>query len=324
MILPEELRAAIERESEAVEGRVLAHAAQELTAAYRDHFGLAPAFRNDAQRVAYLNVRMPATYAACARVFSELRERAPERPVRSLLDLGAGPGTAVWAAAEVFPELTSAVLWERDPALADLGERLSHSGLQAAVRESRWQVENICDFASSGGSDCVVLAYVINELPKDKRAAVIENAWRAAVNFLVIIEPGTPRGFQNMLEARSRLIASGAHIAAPCPHEQTCPVASRPGDWCHFSVRLERSALHRRLKQGELGHEDEKYSYVIASKHSVPERPARILRHPGRHGGHYQLDLCTINGLERRIVSRSQKELYHQARRAEWGDGFPE
>lgn len=319
-----ELRAAIERESDAVEAKSLARAAQELSAAYRDPAGPPPAFRGDAQRVAYLNVRMPATYAACARVFAELRMRVPERPIHSLLDLGAGPGTALWAAAGIFPELSEAALWERDTALAALGERLARDGISPVFAGARWERKDITELAPGPKFDCVVLAYVVNELPRDRIAGVVDKAWGATNDFLVLIEPGTPRGFQNMLGARDRLAAAGAYVAAPCPHERACPVAARPGDWCHFSVRLERTALHRRLKQAEAGYEDEKFSYVIASRAPVAERPARILRHPGRHGGHFQLELCTTNGLERRIVSRSQKEMYRLARRAEWGDGFPE
>jgi hypothetical protein len=33
-------------------------------------------------------------------------------------------------------------------------------------------------------------------------------------------------------------------------------------EWRHFATRFERSSLHRCIKNAELGHEDEKYSYV--------------------------------------------------------------
>ena len=40
-------------------------------------------------------------YTVIRQVFQELRLRAPDLPPRRMLDFGAGPGTATWAAAEV-------------------------------------------------------------------------------------------------------------------------------------------------------------------------------------------------------------------------------
>jgi ribosomal protein RSM22 (predicted rRNA methylase) len=94
------------------------------------------------------------------------------------------------------------------------------------------------------------------------------------------------------------------------------------GDWCHFAVRVERSVEHRRLKQGELGYEDEKFSYVIASKLPVQAPAARIVRHPMRYSGFTKLKLCTAEGLKEETVTRSQKEKYRAVKRAGWGSGW--
>ena len=59
--------------------------------------------RLPAQVAAYAAARMPGCYAAVARVFDELRQRLPDLAPRSMLDFGAGPGTAVWAAREARP-----------------------------------------------------------------------------------------------------------------------------------------------------------------------------------------------------------------------------
>jgi ribosomal protein RSM22 (predicted rRNA methylase) len=95
------------------------------------------------------------------------------------------------------------------------------------------------------------------------------------------------------------------------------------GDWCHFAARVERTAMHRRLKGGELGHEDEKFSYVAATP--LPGNPAeqRIVRHPGFHSGFVELQLCSADGLEKRTIGRSKKNEYRAARRAAWGDAWP-
>jgi len=51
-------------------------------------------------------------------------------------------------------------------------------------------------------------------------------------------------------------------------------------DWCHMAARVERTSLHRRLKGAELPYEDEKFSYVIATRTPVDRAAARIIRRP--------------------------------------------
>jgi ribosomal protein RSM22 (predicted rRNA methylase) len=160
----------------------------------------------------------------------------------------------------------------------------------------------------------------LGELPQAAAEAVLNKAWKCAGKFLVAIEPGTRRGFAAVNAARSAMIANTAHIFAPCPHASACPMAAA-GDWCHFSQRVERTQQHRQLKGGELGYEDEKFSYVVAAKVATPSAGSRIVRHPGKHSGHVQLALCTTQGrIESRTVTRSSKEAYKRARKAEWGD----
>ena len=93
-------------------------------------------------------------------------------------------------------------------------------------------------------------------------------------------------------------------------------------DWCHFSARLERTSVHRRLKDASLGYEDEKFSYLIFSKSPVVAAEDRIIRHPRIHGGHVQLELCSPNGLQRITVGKSKKEAYRRARKVGWGDAW--
>lgn len=53
------------------------------------------------QAQAYALGRMAASHAALAHVFEELAARLPGLRPRAMLDYGAGPGTAIWAAQEV-------------------------------------------------------------------------------------------------------------------------------------------------------------------------------------------------------------------------------
>src|SRR5262245_26518754 len=112
MRLPEELLAAIQHEIENAGSARLSRASAALSRRYKDAEYAQPIVASNDDRAAYLAVRVPATYAATSRVFSELRLRAPSAEVTSVLDLAAGPGTAMFAAAAHFPALTRASLVE--------------------------------------------------------------------------------------------------------------------------------------------------------------------------------------------------------------------
>jgi len=95
-------------------------------------------------------------------------------------------------------------------------------------------------------------------------------------------------------------------------------------DWCHFAARLERSSLHRQLKRGELGHEDEKFSYVAFTREPVKRPPARIVRHPWQGSGFVKFELCVDDeAIRTETVTRSAKEQHRLARKARWGDAWP-
>jgi ribosomal protein RSM22 (predicted rRNA methylase) len=317
MRLPDELRAAVAEETARIDARQLVASAARLTENYtRGEFS--SALTTAADRAAYLAVRMPATYAACAKVFAAVVERTSDARFASLLDLGAGPGTAVWAAAQVIA-LDQITCIERNQVLLETGQRIASSSSVGAIRSARWLPGDIAQVRDLAAHDIVVVSYVLGEIPESQLDNVIRAAWLKTASLLVIIEPGTPEGFRRVHAARALLIESGAHLAAPCPHHDTCPMFAT-GDWCHFAARLERTAEHRRLKSGVLGYEDEKFSYIAASKHRVSLPESRVLRHPLIHPGHMRLTLCRPERPESRTVTKSNKALWRYARKLEWGD----
>jgi ribosomal protein RSM22 (predicted rRNA methylase) len=138
---------------------------------------------------------------------------------------------------------------------------------------------------------------------------------------LVLIEPGTTRGFSLIREAREQLLACGAHLVAPCPHAGACQIAAP--DWCHFAARVERSSLHRRLKSAQLSYEDEKFSYLVVSRSAVDLPSSRVIRRPQQQPGLIVLDACTPEGIQSLRISRKDPARFRAARRAAWGDPFP-
>ena len=142
--------------------------------------------------------------------------------------------------------------------------------------------------------------------------------WAKTRDSLLIVEPGTPAGYGRIIAARQQLIASGAHVAAPCPHDGKCPL--QPPDWCHFTQRLPRSRAHKQIKEADVPFEDEKFSYVALTRSPIARRPARVLAQPVVGKVEVTAKLCTPEGLVIARVPRRAKADYARARRWRWGD----
>ncbi len=300
--------------------RTLSRAYRELSDRYRGGAALDGLHLTQDQVLAYLAARMPATLAVARAVLAEVAERRPRWRPASVLDLGAGPGTAAWAAVETFSSVTRAELIERSSAMIQLGRRLAGRAAESALRDADWQLDSVLS-APLTASDLVIASYLLGEVARPDGARAVARWWQATRGELIVIEPGTPAGFGTILQARAELIAAGATVTAPCPSDAACPMRDR--DWCHFGERVNRTRLHRAVKEADLGYEDENYAYVVASRQDPVHAPARVLRVPQARGGHVRLTLCEAPSIRDAVVSRSQEGAYRWARRARWGDAVP-
>lgn len=263
------------------------------------------------EHLAYLASRMPATYAVNIEVLQQLAKRHPFFCPQTVLDVGSGPATSLIALLEKYPELQTALLVERDQEFVRLAKQLLR--------------DYTCDFAwqdvlpKSGSFDLVISSYMLSELPQDLLVSFLEKMADVCRSTMILIDTGTPLGYKRMMQARDFLLQQTYHLVAPCPHAKACPM-----DWCHFSVRLPRSHLHRQVKGVDRGFEDEKFCYLIASKESVVDcGQSRLVKPPLKRSGHVHLSLCTPDGtFEERIVSKKMDEAYKEAKKAEWGDLF--
>jgi ribosomal protein RSM22 (predicted rRNA methylase) len=141
------------------------------------------------------------------------------------------------------------------------------------------------------------------------------------VDTLVIVEPGTPAGWQHILAARRQLIDFGAHVIAPCPHANACPLQSP--DWCHFARRVARSRLHRQAKGADVPWEDEKFSYLAVSRTWAAAAGARVIARPRKASGRVTLKLCRPDGsAAEQLFSRRDGALFRRASRSDWGSSL--
>jgi ribosomal protein RSM22 (predicted rRNA methylase) len=280
---------------------------------------------DDAARVAYVATRFPATLAAMSLVAAHVAERVDAARIESLVELGAGPGPSLWAFAPVLPSLRRVSLVDRDHRMLAVARELGDEAPPRPGIVLDTRVGGLAASANGPSTDLVVMSYALGECAEHERAGAVDHAWAATEGVLVLIEPGTSAGFDRIRAARERLLGAGASLVAPCPHERECPVQAP--DWCHFSVRLDRSRLHRQLKHGALGYEDEKFAYVVAARPSLVATAgrapgARIISRPEVRSGLVRLRVCTAEGVAAEIVTKRDRERYRAARHARWGDAW--
>jgi ribosomal protein RSM22 (predicted rRNA methylase) len=314
--LPAELKAALEAKLQGLSRNDTAERASLISQTYRDGGGSA-AIRSEADALAYALARMPATYAAVTASLNALREIRPDFAPTSLLDVGAGPGTATWAASAAFPSLTSFALLDANSALRAMALDLGRDSPR--LRKMTYQHgEARAALADSEAAELVIASYMIGEIGDAERTALTDLMWARTRDTLLIVEPGTPAGYGRIIALRRQLIAAGAHVAAPCPHDGACPLTAP--DWCHFTQRLPRSRAHKQIKSAELPYEDEKFIYVALTRAPVALHRARVLAQPVISKIAVTAKLCTPHGVVSSIAPRRDKIAYARFRKYDWGD----
>jgi ribosomal protein RSM22 (predicted rRNA methylase) len=314
--LPAELKAALDAKLRGFSRTDAAERSAAISKNYRDGGG-SGTIRSETDALAYALARMPATYAAITASLNALCEIRSDFAPKSLLDIGAGPGTASWAAAEAFSTLGEFTLLDANDALRKLAlDLFSESFRLREINYEQGEARNT--LLKAEAADLVVASYVIGELGAAEQSALAALMWEKTRDTLLVVEPGTPAGYARIIALRERLIAAGAHVAAPCPHDGKCPLQAP--DWCHFTQRLQRSRAHKQVKGAELPYEDEKFVYVALTRAPLEVRPARVLAQPTVSKVEVTAKLCTPAGLVFSRTPRRAKADYAVARRWRWGD----
>ena len=253
----------------------------------------------------YAVYRLPATYSAFGEALKHTLELYDQK-IDSVIDIGAGSGSASIAVSHLLPNIKNYILLERNKYMMEIGKTLHNFDyINYDLSKDNLDIK----------ADLVISNYVLNELDINSRINAINKMWNMTNKIMLIVEPGTPEGFSLIREIRDYLISIGAHVIAPCTHMGVCL-----NTWCHFSTRVSRSKLHRDLKGGDAPYEDEKYSYIAFSKSEVILCKNRILRHPQINPGFIELEVCSKDGFKKIKYSKKDKELFKKARKSDAGD----
>ena len=316
------MEAGLTKRLEGVSRKDLALRQESISLGYRSGSG-SQSITSLLDALAYALVRMPATYAAVRAAMREAARVMPAFAPKRLLDVGAGPGTATWAALSTWESVEAARMIDHNGELLRLAKGLAAEWHDGSKIES---VAGVLPKAldDESAAELVVASYALTELKGKALESSVDKLWEKCAGVLVIVEPGTPSGFHRLLECRKQLIAAGAKIAAPCTHTKRCPQEATER-WCHFNQRLPRRRDHIAVKAASTPFEDERYSYLVAVKDGIEfsqehAQERRLLMSPHVTKGAIKLGLCAENKMEDWSIARSNKAQYKAARHYSWGD----
>lgn len=319
--LPENLEAAIREMLKTLPASQWRREAQALSQRYRgEREASSPVLaRGKEQVLAYLAQILPATFAQLSGAMFAARAQAPNWQPGSLLDIGSGPGTALWAAVVQWPSLTRFTAWERETAFIKIGQRLAQASEHLAKSSVTWERTDVSRqlINTSEKYDLIVIGHVLNELKSDAQQKIVASAWEHCSGVLLLVEPGTSAAFPALKSAREQLLALGARTLAPCPHDQPCPLVD---DWCHFPQRLQRPQFQRRAKAALSQWEDCKFAYAAMARFAPANAPwARIIREPHVAKAYAEVRLCTAGGIVQHRDSKSDREAFKRTKKLQWG-----
>lgn len=323
------LNRVIEELFETSDETALKRASEEVRLRYRDEDTKRADLRiqSKGEAQAYLAWRYPVTAMVIHEVMGRLKEIQPGFMPETVLDLGAGPAVSVMPLISQFPGVKKIALVEEQQAMQEAGQNILRA--LGSLVPPELELERIRgSFLKKElpQADLVLASYALNELAPDEISKLCVKLEESALGAVAFIVPGTPPHFRKLLKVRNHLLEKGFRIIAPCTFTGSCHMEDET-DWCHFYERIQRSALLRRLKDGELAYEDEKFSYLIVVRDGLLEEAetgadkARIIRHPMIRKGRREVTLCHETGITMiQFTKRRHPETYKDLRSRGWGD----
>lgn len=275
---------------------------------------------------AYLGLRSAATYAQIAGALLQVQEVMPSWQPISLLDIGCGPGTGVWAAKTLWPSIKTVTCLDQDKNFLTVGKQiLEKSELDI---HADWQQQNIANGLGNIPQmyDLVIIANVLNELEPAETELLINKTLTHCKGILVILEPGTPYGYKIIQNTAKKLSGKSTLIA---PYINNSYIQS-DDYWIHFPQRFIRPEFLRRIRQhmrdSELmasDWEEAKYSFVAVGK-VLPEEKfwGRCIGPIKKQKGFLEVPILTKDKILYVKVLKRHKDQYAFAKELKWGQAI--
>lgn len=288
-----------------------------------------PALRN-----AYLRYYLPSNMKKVHLALTDLSLHPGwllSKPRLRVLDLGAGPGTALLGLLAFFapraqrPALTCVAV-DRVTENLRIAEDLFNSyrankRLDASLQTIRVDIES-AEYLMEESFDLVLFSNVLNELfPFDedriaRRVGIVQTVMGLNLEqdgSCIIIEPALRETSRDLLAVRDDLLQEGFFVFSPCLAGTPCPARENLRDWCHEDIPWDPPALIKEVDRlTGLRKDSLKFSYLVLRKdgRSLADLfgpdAFRIVSAPLITKGKREYYLCGLQG--RKLVTRLDKD----------------
>lgn len=324
--LPPAIAESVARILSRSDARLLAAQAKELHERYSQGANpIEPHIQKSTDCIAYLALRFPATFAQVSSALFQVAERIPNWKPKSVLELGCGPGTGIWAAKSVWPSITTATGVDREQLFLTLAEEIHYDSKMNL--DTTWTKTTILKWLTSEEKttyDLIIIASVVNELTDEERDRLMEKIASRSSGVVVVIEPGTEVGVTITKNVARKMSETGELIA---PYVGNTFVESAEY-WIHFSQRFQRPEFQRRIRQSmresslmASDWEDAKYAFVAWG--DIPDQKTIWGVCVGRIEklkGFLTVPVLTAEGVIKARVLKRNKTDYNYAKNIRWGE----
>jgi ribosomal protein RSM22 (predicted rRNA methylase) len=274
--------------------------------------------------LAYIALRSPATYAQITAALLQVQEVMPHFTPKTVLDMGSGPGTGVWAAQTVWRSLVMATCTDQEASFLSINRSIVE-GAKLPLKVS-WQSADVSNLAENFNTmyDVVIIANVLNEIDETGRINVVTKAFNLCRGVMIIIEPGTPFGSIIVSDIAKHF---GKRAALVAPYMNNSFVSDQ-NYYIHFPQRFLRPEFTRRVRQhmredhlSSSNVEEAKYSFVAISK--IPQEVAawgRCVGNIEKQKGFLEVPVLTESGIAKVKVLKRNKQQYEFAKNLRWGE----
>lgn len=248
----------------------------------------------------------------------------PKNGELSVLDIGSGPGTCIFAASEYLSrhrpgQKVRFVGLEKNRSMVEAAAVLAKDILPKE-HSVEWVISDaskVNRIIKNAEFNVSIAANVFNEIESASEVLLLCKKILRSSGALFVVDPALKNTTRALMELRDSIVdAGGAVVFAPCTHQKNCPMLkANKRDWCHFYVEWSRLSLIEEIDRAtRLDHRYLKMGYMVfvrmdGSLRKNNDRPWRVVSAPLKTKGKTEIVVCGNGGLKKlRRLDRDRTE----------------